>query len=274
MLQQWDYFERFSNGFPDESGLDGKTALVTGAARGLGEAFALALADAGASVAVLDLPASAAAGAEVVRRIRVAGRRAGFYPFDITETAQIPELIARVARDLGGLNILVNNAGTLDAVDALGCTSELWDTVLAVNLKAMFFFAQAAATHMIAHGRGKIVNVGSPLGLIAGGSAPAYRSSKGGVHSLTRELAFEWIKHGIHLNAIAPGPTATPLMRGFDEASGKTEEEIAEDVRRRVPLGRRMHYDEIAAPLVFLASPASDGLVGHLLVADGGQTIF
>jgi len=255
--------------------LDGKTVLITGSAGGLGSAYALGCAEAGADVAVLDRPASQAAGAAVVRGIAGHGRRAIFYPFDVTETDRIPGLIAQIVADFGRLDVLVNNAGTSDLSDALTCTEAEWDAILALNLKATFFFAQAAAKHMIARGGGgKIVNVGSTHGFIATGGAVAYKASKGGVHSLTRELAFEWIHYGINVNAIVPGPTATPLMLSMDKARGLSEADVAEDMRRRVPLGRRMTLDEIAAPVVFLASPAADGLVGHLLVADGGQTIF
>jgi NAD(P)-dependent dehydrogenase (short-subunit alcohol dehydrogenase family) len=254
--------------------LDGKVALVTGSARGLGEAIALALADAGADVAVLDLPASQAHGEGVAHAVRERGQRSAFFPADVTETATIPGFVERITAELGPIDILVNNAGSSDLGDALAATEADWDAIHALNLKATFFCAQVVAKQMIARGGGKIVNIGSPLGLLATGIAPAYHTSKGGVHSLTRELAFEWIKHGINVNAIAPGPIATPLMLAHDRARGATEAQVAEEMRRRVPLGRRLRADEVAVPVVFMASSAADALVGHLLVVDGGMTIF
>ena len=252
--------------------VDGKVALVTGAASGIGRAVALALAAAGADVAAIDLEKSAAGAAELVKAIEAQGRRAQFYPLDVTEIARIPAAIAQVVTDFGTLDILVNNAGTAGPVDAIDTTAEEWDRTLALNLKSVFFFAQAAAKHMMTHGGGKIVNLGSSHGLIATGSAPSYKASKGGVHSLTRELAFELIKHGINVNAVAPGPVDTPLLRTGD--TGRTADAIQADIDRRVPLGRRLRPEEIAAPIVFLASPAASAVVGHVLSIDGGQTIF
>ena len=254
--------------------LDGAVALVTGSARGIGRAVAIALAAAGADVAVLDLPSMQTDAAETVQRIVAAGRRAHFYPFDVTGVERIPALVDTVVADFGKLDILVNNAGRSDYTSGLECTPADWDAILALNLRSMFFFSQAAAKHMIPRGGGKIVNMGSTHGLVATGNAIAYKASKGGVHSLTRELAFEWIKHGINVNAVAPGPVDTERMREADEAQGRTGEVLRADMQRRVPLGRRLVPEEIAAPIVFLASPAAAAIVGHVLVIDGGQTIF
>jgi len=179
-----------------------------------------------------------------------------------------------VVADLGSIDILVNNAGTSDHALALDCTPAQWDAILTLNLKSMFFFSQAAAKHMIARGGGKIINMGSTHGLVATGNAISYKASKGGVHSLTRELAFEWVKFGINVNAVAPGPVDTERMRETDAAQGRTGEVLRADMERRVPLGRRLAPEEIAAPIVFLASPAASAVVGAVLVIDGGQTIF
>ena len=123
-------------------------------------------------------------------------------------------------------------------------------------------------------GGGKIVNLGSSHGLIATGNAISYKASKGGVHSLTRELAYEWIRHGINVNAVAPGPVDTPRVREMDVAAGRVGEALRADMERRVPLGRRLTPEEVAGPIVFLVSPAAAAIVGHVLVIDGGQTIF
>jgi NAD(P)-dependent dehydrogenase (short-subunit alcohol dehydrogenase family) len=254
--------------------LDGKAALVTGAARGIGRATALALARAGASIAVLDLPKMADKAERVAEEIGALGRTARCYAFDVTDIERIPALVEDVVADFGALDILVNNAGTSDQHGGLDCTPEEWDAILTLNLKSMFFFCQAAAKQMVRRGGGRIVNLGSSHGLIATGSAISYKASKGGVHSLTRELAFEWVRLGINVNAVAPGPVETPLILESDAALGRTGTEVLADMQRRVPLGRRLLPEEIAAPIVFLASPAAAAIVGHVLVIDGGQTIF
>lgn len=255
--------------------IDGQTALVTGAARGIGRATALALAEAGADVAVLDQPSMASAATDVVDSIERVGQRARFYAFDVTETAEIPAIVDSVARDFGALHILVNNAGASDyEKDAFACTPADWDAILTLNLKSMFFFAQAAAKLMRAQGGGKIVNMGSSHGLIATGNAVAYKASKGGVHSLTRELAFEWLQHGINVNAVAPGPVETPLALESDARRGWTADDVRADMAGRLPLARRLQPREVADAIVFLVSPAAAGIVGHVLVVDGGQTIF
>jgi len=232
------------------------------------------LAGAGADVAVLDLPAMAGGATGTSEQIAALGRRARTYEFNVTDIERIPATVDAVVADLGSIDILVNNAGTSDHALALDCTPAQWDAILTLNLKSMFFFSQAAAKHMIARGGGKIINMGSTHGLVATGNAISYKASKGGVHSLTRELAFEWVKFGINVNAVAPGPVDTERMRETDAAQGRTGEVLRADMERRVPLGRRLAPEEIAAPIVFLASPAASAVVGAVLVIDGGQTIF
>lgn len=255
--------------------LEGKVALVTGAAQGIGRAVAAAYARAGADVAIVDLPAQTDRAAETLALVTGAGRTGRSYGCDVTDVAALPDRVAEIVRDFGRIDILVNNAGLSEHASALDCTPEHWDTVLDLNLKAMFFLAQTVAKHMIARGGGgAIVNMGSSHGLIATGNAPAYKASKGGVHGLTRELAYEWIRYGIRVNAVAPGPVETPRMLENDAALGRTGDVLRADMARRVPLGRRLLPDEIAPAFVFLAGDAARAITGHVLVVDGGQTIF
>jgi NAD(P)-dependent dehydrogenase (short-subunit alcohol dehydrogenase family) len=254
--------------------LDDETVLVTGSARGIGRATAIAFAEAGANIAVLDRPQMMTLGTEVVESITALGKAAKFYPFDVTDIAEIPSVVARVVADFGNLDVLVNNAGRGDTDVGLTCTPDEWDAIMTLNLKSMFFFCQAAAAHMAPHGNGRIVNLGSSHAFVATGSGVSYKASKGGVHSLTRELAVEWIKLGIRVNAVAPGPVESPLMRELDAKNGFSPEDIRTDISRRVPLGRRLRPEEVAAAIVFLATPAASAVVGHILSVDGGQTII
>jgi NAD(P)-dependent dehydrogenase (short-subunit alcohol dehydrogenase family) len=255
--------------------LTGKIALVTGAAQGNGRAIAVALARAGADLAIFDLADQAERVHETMELIHMEGRNARFYHCDVRVVEGFADLVARVTDDFGRIDILVNNAGISDYALALECTPERWDAAVDLNLRGMFFLSQAVARHMIERGGGgKIINMGSTHGIVATGNAIAYKSSKGGVHSLTRELAFEWIKYGINVNAVAPGPVETPAILAADEALGRTGDVLRADMARRVPLGRRLQADEIAPAFVFLASDAAKAIVGHVLVVDGGQTIF
>ena len=254
--------------------LDGKVALVTGAARGIGAAIARGLAEAGSDIALIDLPAMSSQATAVADEIRTAGRTARFYPFDVTDIAGIEALVGRVNEELGSLDILINNAGTNVRKAALDITPADWDAVLTLNLKSYFFFAQAAARVMIAAGGGRIVMNSSSHAVIATANNAPYVASKGGVSALTRELAFEWIRHGVAVNAFAAGPVTTPRMEEGDRSGGRSAGDIRNDMERRVPLGRRLTPLELVSTVLLLASPAGSALVGEVIVVDGGQTIF
>jgi 2-deoxy-D-gluconate 3-dehydrogenase len=248
--------------------VDGKTALVTGTGSGLGRAIAVALAEAGADVALTELPGREAAAEETAREVRAHGRRAAVLPLDVTKLPMIPETVDRALAELGRIDVLVNNAGLNVPRLAVDVTEEDWDRVLDVDLKGVFFTTQAVAKKsMIPRGGGKIVNIASIMGVVGYSYRAAYCSAKAGLVNLTRVLAFEWARHGITANAVAPTFVETPLTRPmFEDAAFK------EDVLRRIPLGRLGTPEDIAGAVVYLASPAADLVTGHTLLVDGGWT--
>ncbi len=249
--------------------LDGMVALVTGSGRGIGEALAVGLAQAGADVAVSDLPERMAEANLVQARIEDLGRRSAAYPMDVQVIEEINTGMDRVVEEFGRLDILVNNAGIRRRQAALEVTEEDWDAVISTNLKGTFFCSQAAARHMIPQGHGRIINIASQLAVVAAEDRAAYCASKGGVASLTQVLALEWIQHGITVNAIGPGPTETP---GLLAADSRSQEELDQDLAAHMPLGRRMRPEELVGAAVYLASPSAGATTGHLLIVDGGWT--
>lgn len=248
--------------------LDGKIALVTGAGSGLGQAIALGLAQAGADVALTELPGREEAAAQTVRDIEAAGRRAASWPLDVTRLPTIAAVVAEAREHFGRLDILVNNAGLNVPRLALEVTEEDWDRVLNVNLKGAFFVAQAVArAALVPQGGGKIVNIASQNGVIGFHHRAAYCSSKAGLVNLTRVLALEWACHRINVNAVGPTFIDTPLTRPmFEDAAFRDE------VLSRIPLGRIGRPEDVAGAVVYLASPAADLVTGHTLLVDGGWT--
>ena len=251
--------------------LDGMTALVTGSGRGIGRALAVGLAQAGANVAVSDMPGEMVGAEETIAMIRSEGVESAAYVLDVLDLSNIRDTVSRVAQDFGRLDILVNNAGIRRRQPALEVTEENWDAVIDTNLKGPFFCAQAAAKPMIEQGFGRIINISSQLAIVAGENRAAYCASKAGLANLTRVLALEWLKYGITVNAIGPGPTETP---GLLMADTRTDEELAADLRAHMPLGRRMSAEELVGAAIYLASPSAGATTGQLLVVDGGWTII
>ncbi|MBX3428282.1 MAG: 2-dehydro-3-deoxy-D-gluconate 5-dehydrogenase KduD [Hyphomonadaceae bacterium] len=241
--------------------LTGKVALVTGGNVGLGQAIALALAEAGADIANV----SRRAAPETAQKVIALGRRFTGIEADLSSTAPIAAIIEQTIGDLGGLDVLVNNAGIIRRADSVDFTEADWDAVIDTNLKSVFFLAQAAGRHMIAQGRGKIINVASMLSFQGGIRVPSYTASKSGLAGLTRLLANEWAARGVNVNAIAPGYMATDnttLLR--DDAKRNAE------ILGRIPAGRWGEASDIGGAAVFLASRASDYVHGAILPVDGG----
>ena len=249
--------------------LDGMTALVTGSGRGIGSALAFGLAQAGASVALSDVPEQLPGARETAERIKGEGVDSRTYGLDVLDLANIRRTVDEVVRDFGRLDILVNNAGIRRRQPALEVTEDNWDAVIDTNLKGPFFCAQAAARVMIEQGGGRIINISSQLAIIAGENRAAYCASKAGLANLTRVLALEWIQYGITVNAIGPGPTETP---GLLDADTRSAAELASDLSANMPLGRRMLPEELVGAAVYLASPSASATTGHLLIVDGGWT--
>lgn len=245
--------------------LDGKVAIVTGAGQGIGRACAIALAQAGAVIAVTGLAERRTDLDKVCGEIRAIGGTAQAFTLNVNDVPSIIPSLATIVSELGTLDILVNNAGVRANGPSLGLTEHDWDWVLGVNLKGTFFCSQAAATQMIGHGGGKIINVASQLAVSASSERAAYIASKGGIVSLTKTLAIEWAIHDIQVNAVGPGPTETPMTASSDPIA-------SERFLSRSPIGRRLDPSEVATTVVFLASPASGAITGHHLLVDGGWT--
>jgi 2-deoxy-D-gluconate 3-dehydrogenase len=243
--------------------LDGKTALVTGASRGIGRAIAIGFAHAGAEVALVARSESRLV--EVKREIESIGCRCEVFPGDLRETAGIAELNRRVIQAFGHIDILVNNAGTTHRDDAVDFPEERWDDVLAVNLKAVWLLCQQVGRGMVQRGEGKIINIASLLSFSGGIRAPAYAASKGGVAQLTKALANEWASKGVNVNAIAPGYIDTDLSAGLIKDPVRSAE-----LMPRIPAARFGTPDELAGAAIFLASDAAAYIHGHILTVDGG----
>lgn len=245
-------------------GLDGKVALVTGASRGLGAAMAVALATAGAQVALHASERPCADTAAAIEKIRSGSARC--VTANLADRAAVDRLVPDVLTAFGRLDIVVNNAGIIRRQPALEHSDAFWDEVIEVNLTSMFRLSRAAAAHMIERrAGGKIINVASLLSFQGGINVPGYAAAKGGVAQLTRALANEWAPRGINVNAIAPGYMKTDNTRALQEDPVRSKQ-----ILERIPAGRWGSPQDLAGAALFLASRASDYVHGHVLVVDGG----
>jgi NAD(P)-dependent dehydrogenase (short-subunit alcohol dehydrogenase family) len=247
--------------------LSGRVAMVTGATRGLGESAALALAKAGADVAVCgrnqdDLD-------RVSRAIGGLGRSSQGFSLDVLNKSKVQATVAEIMERFGRIDILVNNAGVNHRQPVLEYPEEAWDLIIDTNLKGYFLVAQAVAPQMISRGYGKLINMSSILGTVGLPGQVAYASSKGGVDQMTKVMALEWAKQGVRVNAIGPTYFETDLVKQL-----RNDPERFNFINERTPMGRWGYPHELEGLVIFLASQASDFITGQTIYIDGGWTIW
>ncbi|MDU4698238.1 MULTISPECIES: 2-dehydro-3-deoxy-D-gluconate 5-dehydrogenase KduD [Paenibacillus] len=241
--------------------LTGKTALVTGAAGGLGQGIAVGLAEAGANVVCASLGSSS----ETVSKITALGRKASEIVVDLSDHSILQETFDEALKLTGAVDILVNNAGIIRRTPAKDHSEKDWLDVININLNTVFLLSQIAGRHMIERGSGKMINICSMLSYQGGINVPGYTASKHGVAGLTKAFANEWASSGLQVNGIAPGYMATD-----NTAPIRSDENRKASITDRIPAGRWGTPEDVKGPAVFLASAASDYLNGHILCVDGG----
>ena len=246
----------------DAFSLKGKVAIVTGSSTGLGQGMALGLAQAGADIVGVDYVAQP----ETEAMIKEAGARYLGLVENLMTIEPCKRIVDKAVEAFGHVDILVNNAGIIRRCDALDFTEKDWDDVMDLNVKTVFFLSQASARQFVNQGQGgKIINIASMLSFQGGIRIASYAAAKSGVAGITRLMACEWAKHGININAIAPGYMATN-----NTAPLRADAERSEDILKRIPAGRWGTPKDVAGPAVFLASPASDYMNGFVMAVDGG----
>jgi NAD(P)-dependent dehydrogenase (short-subunit alcohol dehydrogenase family) len=246
--------------------LAGKTALVTGASRGIGKAIAVAYARAGADLAVS--ARSAEALAETVEAVEALGRKAFVVPADVTDRDAVQTMVGESIAALGHLDAVVNNAGgTSFMVPFTDLRFDGWTKVMRLNTESIVHVMQAVGPHLLERGSGSVVNVASVAGLAGSPGVTPYGASKAAVVNLTKSVAVEWASRGVRVNALCPGWTATDLNRALWE-----NQEVSDAMMARVPMGRWARAEEMAGAAVFLASDAASYLTGQAMAVDGGLT--
>ncbi|EFM10474.1 2-deoxy-D-gluconate 3-dehydrogenase [Paenibacillus curdlanolyticus YK9] len=243
----------------------GQSAIVTGAARGLGQALAIALAEAGADLTLVTNSSPADETKQAIERI---GRRAIVVKADVSDQASLRGIIDSAKAAFGRIDILVNNAGIIRRAPAAEHAYADWQAVLGTNLDSVFTLCQLAGNEMLAQGSGKIINIASMLSFQGGVNVPGYTASKHAVAGLTKALANEWASRGVQVNAIAPGYMATD-----NTAALRADEARNQQILDRIPAGRWGSNDDLKGAIVFLASRASDYVNGHVLCVDGGWMV-
>lgn len=248
--------------------LDGRTALVTGASRGIGKGIAIGLAEAGADVACLGRDEAALA--ETVALIREHGRRAIAVVADVVDASAVAEAVARTERELGPLSLAVNNAGVAGSMPASDMTETEWHRVVDINVDGVFICCQAEAAAMRQHGSGAIVNIASISGSIVnpGLTQTHYNTSKAAVIHMTKSLAVEWVGDNIRVNVVSPGYTLTEMNQRPEVLP------MLERFKAQTPMGRLAAVEEMVGPTIFLLSDAASFVTGHDLIVDGGLTAW
>lgn len=242
--------------------LSGKTAVVTGAGRGLGQAIAVGLAEAGANI-VLVTNRTSAEGTK--SKVEALGRKARIVQVDVADRSKLPSIMDETIDSFGGLDILVNNAGIIRRTPAAQHAYSDWQEVLDVNLNSVFVLCQLAGELMIEQGHGKIINIASMLSFQGGINVPGYTASKHAVAGLTKALANEWASKGVQVNAIAPGYMTTDNTEALRNDPARSRQ-----ILERIPAGRWGTDEDMIGPAIFLASDASNYMNGHVLCVDGG----
>ncbi|WHY68872.1 SDR family oxidoreductase [Neobacillus sp. SuZ13] len=242
--------------------LEGKVAAVTGATRGIGRSMALALAEAGADIALLQRSVEQD---DVKNEIENLGRKCLVIPCDLENVNQVKEAIPRVVAHFGTIDILVNNAGIQRRSPSVDFEESDWDDVINVNLKTVWLLCQQAGRYMVPQGKGKIINMASLLSFQGGLTVPAYAAAKGGVAQLTKALSNEWAQYNVNVNAIVPGYIATDMNKALINDAARNRQ-----ILERIPAGRWGSSDDFKGAVVFLASDAANYVHGHLLTIDGG----
>ncbi|MCM3020136.1 glucose 1-dehydrogenase [Priestia megaterium] len=242
--------------------LDGKVAAITGATRGIGRSMAIALAEAGSDIALLQRSKEFLGVKEEIERL---GRKCFIVNCDLENASEVSEAISSVVGHFGKLDILVNNAGIQRRSPAVEFAEEDWDAVMNVNLKTVWLLCQQAGRQMLKQGSGKIINMASLLSYQGGITVPAYAAAKGGVAQLTKALSNEWAAKGVNVNGIVPGYIATDMNEALIN-----DETRSRQIIERIPAGRWGQADDFKGAVVFLASDASAYIHGHLLAVDGG----
>jgi 2-deoxy-D-gluconate 3-dehydrogenase len=245
--------------------LSGKTALVTGAARGLGKAMAVGLAEAGADVALVTNSSSAD---EVKKEIEALGRRALTITADLGDESVLSDVVKQTVDYFGRIDILVNNAGIIRRTPAADHAAQDWHDVININLNSVFFLCQLVGREMLKQKSGKIINIASMLSFQGGITVPGYAASKHGVAGITKALANEWASQGIQVNAIAPGYMETDNTEKLRQDPVRSKQ-----ILERIPAGHWGTPEDLKGPVVFLASAASDYMNGHVLAVDGGWMV-
>lgn len=247
----------------DLFGIKGKTALVTGCSRGIGQAMAVGLAEAGADI--IGVSASLKPGSEVEKRVKATGRNFRGYAVDLGTRDALYRFVKTLKADHTAIDILINNAGTIHRSPAAEHSDEAWDSVLSINLDAPFLLARELGREMIARGSGKIVFTCSLLSFQGGITVPGYAASKGALASLVKALANEWAPKGVNVNGIAPGYISTENTEAL-----RNDEVRSKSILDRIPAGRWGEPDDFKGPVVFLCSDAGAYVNGTILTVDGG----